>query len=135
MSELIKNQNFGVEVEFTGITRAMAAQAVADVLGVSRIDGPRNDAYYTRSIKDSRGRTWKVMRDSSIAPESRVGNKSRDEYKVEFVTPILQYSDMETLQAIIRKFREIGGKANSSCGIHVHVGGEKHSASGGWSTS
>lgn len=28
MSELLKKQNYGVEVEFTGITRAMAAKAV-----------------------------------------------------------------------------------------------------------
>ena len=33
MSELLKKQNYGVEVEFTGITRAMAAKAVAEVIG------------------------------------------------------------------------------------------------------
>lgn len=32
MSELLKKQNYGVEVEFTGITRAMAAKAVAEVI-------------------------------------------------------------------------------------------------------
>lgn len=29
MSELLKKQNYGVEVEFTGISRKMAADAVA----------------------------------------------------------------------------------------------------------
>ena len=32
MSELLKNQKFGVEVEFTGITRSMAARAVHSIV-------------------------------------------------------------------------------------------------------
>ena len=67
MSELLRNQKFGVEVEFTGITRSMAAKAVQSVVGGS-ISGPRSDAYYTRIIRDDLGRKWKVMRDSSISP-------------------------------------------------------------------
>lgn len=39
MSELLKKQKFGVEVEFTGITRTMAAEAVAEILG-SHATGP-----------------------------------------------------------------------------------------------
>ena len=31
MSELLKKQNYGVEVEFTGISRKMAADAVAEI--------------------------------------------------------------------------------------------------------
>ena len=34
MSELLKKQKFGVEVEFTGITRTMAAEAIAEILKV-----------------------------------------------------------------------------------------------------
>lgn len=33
MSELLKKQNYGVEVEFTGISRKMAADAVAEIIG------------------------------------------------------------------------------------------------------
>lgn len=55
MSELLKNQKFGVEVEFTGITRSMAAEAVRSIVGGS-ISGPRSDAYYTRIITDDYGR-------------------------------------------------------------------------------
>lgn len=43
MSELLKNQKFGVEVEFTGITRSMAARAVHSIVGGS-VTGPRSDA-------------------------------------------------------------------------------------------
>ena len=127
MSELLKNQKFGVEVEFTGITRSMAAEAVGSIVGGS-ISGPPSDAYYTRIITDDYGRKWKVMRDSSISPIRRSGHKDIEEYRVEFVTPPLHYSDIETLQAIIRKFKEIGGVPHSSCGIHIHVDGANHTA-------
>lgn len=46
MSELLKNQKFGVEVEFTGITREMAANAVREVVG-GTISGPRSDGFTT----------------------------------------------------------------------------------------
>jgi len=77
MSELLKNQKFGVEVEFTGITREMAANAVKEVVG-GTISGPRSDGYHTRVIKDSHRRQWKVMRDSSITPKMNVGSASPD---------------------------------------------------------
>lgn len=127
MSELLKKQRFGVEVEFTGITREMAAKAVQEVVG-GTISGPRRDAYYTRTIKDSQRRTWKVMRDSSISPKMNVGSANPDEYRVEFVTPPLKYEDIEALQNIIRKFKEIGGVPHSSCGIHIHIDGANHTA-------
>ena len=127
MSELLRNQKFGVEVEFTGITRSMAAKAVQSVVGGS-ISGPRSDAYYTRIIRDDLGRKWKVMRDSSISPIRKSGHEAMDEYRVEFVTPPLHYSDLEILQAIIRKFKEIGGVPHSSCGIHIHIDGASHTA-------
>ena len=36
MSELLRNQKFGVEVEFTGITRSMAAKAAQSFAVLSR---------------------------------------------------------------------------------------------------
>ena len=129
MSELIKNQNFGVEIEFTGITRRMAAHIVAEVLG-SRASEPTGGCYHTQTIRDSKGRNWKIMRDSSIRPERNVRpvhrNDCYDDYMVEFVTPILQYNDLGTLQEIVRKFKENGAVVNDSCGIHVHVDGANH---------
>ena len=127
MSELLKNQKFGVEVEFTGITRAMAANAVKAVVG-GHVSGPRRNAYYTRVITDTQNREWKIMRDSSIAPSRKVGSECIDEYKVEFVTPPLNYQDIETVQAIIRKFKDLGAISDKSCGIHVHIDGSNHTA-------
>lgn len=127
MSELLKKQKFGVEVEFTGISREMAANAVAEVLNSSSSD-PEPVCYKTRKILDSQGRTWKIMRDSSIVPLRKAGEADLDEYRVEFVTPPLNYEDIETLQMIIRKFKELGGVPHSSCGIHIHVDGANHTA-------
>lgn len=127
MSELLKKQNYGVEVEFTGISRKMAADAVAEIIGTTA-SRPDHTCYQTRTVQDSQGRKWKVMRDSSIHPIRKVGTESIDEYRVEFVTPILKYEDLDTLQAIIRKFKELGGVSHSSCGIHIHVDGANHTA-------
>lgn len=100
MSELLKKQNYGVEVEFTGISRKMAADAVAEIIGTTA-SRPDHTCYQTRTIQDSQGRKWKVMRDSSINPIRKVGTENMDEYRVEFVTPVLKYEDLETLQAIL----------------------------------
>lgn len=119
---MLKNQLFGVEIEFTGITRLKSAQIVAEVLG-SATSRPQNNVYRTRSIKDSKHRIWKIMRDSSISPSGD------DETMVELVTPPLNYEDIELLQRIVRKIREAGGKSNSSCGIHIHIDGANHNPS------
>lgn len=87
MSELLKKQNYGVEVEFTGISRKMAADAVAEIIGTTA-SRPDHTCYQTRTIRDSQGRKWKVMRDSSINPIRKVGTENMDEYRVEFVTPV-----------------------------------------------
>ena len=123
---MLKNQKFGVEVEMTGITRANAAKVVAEVLG-STASRPDETVYKTRTVVDSRGRKWKVMRDSSIVPV-RKGNSSvnSDEYRVEFVTPPLDYDDIPLLQSIIRKLRENNAISHKSCGIHIHVDGANH---------
>ena len=55
MSELLKKQNYGVEVEFTGISRKMAADAVAEIIGTTA-SRPDRTCYQTRTIQDSQGR-------------------------------------------------------------------------------
>lgn len=125
---MLKNQLFGVEVEMTGITREKAARLVAEVLGTTP-SHPESNCYHTRTIADQAARKWKIMRDSSIeAIRSDGTSEPLDEYRVEFVTPPLNYSDIELLQNIIRKLRENGAKAHSSCGIHIHVDGANHTA-------
>lgn len=122
---MLKNQKFGVEIEMTGITRAAAAKVVATVLH-SHSSDPTSGCYHTRSIQDEADRIWKIMRDSSIREMNSDGGYENDEYKVEFVTPPLQYDDLNLLQDIVRELKKAGAITNESCGIHVHVDGANH---------
>ena len=65
------------------------------------------------------------MYDSSIHAQRKNGNWISDRtYKVEMVTPILHYPDIELLQELVRQLRKAGGLVNDSTGLHIHVGGE-----------
>ncbi len=127
MYDMMKKQNFGVEIELTGITREQAANVIATYFGTqTRYLGTY---YNTYGATDRKGRTWKAMLDGSINTERKTSHgkvAANREYSCEVVTPILQYEDMEDLQNVIRALREAGAIANSSCGIHVHVDGANH---------
>lgn len=123
----MKNQNFGIEIELTGITRQQAAAVIANYFGTqSRYAGTY---YQTYTALDRKGRSWKAMSDASIRCQrktnGRTVNAGRD-YSCEVVSPILQYEDLEDLQNIVRALREAGAFSNSSCGIHVHIDGAGH---------
>ena len=123
----IFNQNFGVEIELTGITRQTAATVISNYFGTRT--GYEGTYYDTYTAIDRKGRTWKAMSDGSIYTQvkrdGRTISAGRD-YSCEVVTPILQYEDIEDLQEIVRKLREAGAIANSSTGIHIHVDGKEH---------
>lgn len=121
---MLKEQKFGVEIEMTGVTREIAAKTVANVLQ-SKASEPQNHPYYTRTITDTLGRKWKVMRDSSIDEQAKNG-QATDEHRVEFVTPPLNYNDIDLLQKLVRELKKAGAMVNSSCGIHIHVDGANH---------
>ena len=127
MSTTIQNQNFGVEIELTGVTRATAADTIAEYFGKSsRHIGTSYDTYGAR---DRKGRTWKAMRDGSVRCEKKRGGEivpADQQYSCEIVTPILQYDDIEDLQNIVRALVKKGAMANTSCGIHIHVDGANH---------
>ena len=126
MYDMMKKQNFGVEIELTGITRERAAQVIATYYGTSsRYAGTY---YKTYTATDRKGRTWKAMSDGSIRTEMKNGSRAGHDYSCEVVTPILQYEDMDDLQNIVRELRKAGAIANRSCGIHVYVDGKKHNA-------
>lgn len=129
----IQNQNLGVEIELTGITRSQGARIISEYFGGTAIAHIR-DGYDTWTAKDRKNRTWKCSRDISIDPEIMVNghrrhlseSRTENDHRCEVITPILQYEDLEDLQEIVRKLREGGAIANSSCGIHVHVDGANH---------
>ena len=131
----IKNQNFGIEIELTGITRAQGAKIISQYFGNTETDH-LYDGYDSWTAKDSKGRTWKCMRDVSIKPQVKEGLRVEDrpegrtssDLRCEVVSPILQYEDIEDLQNIIRALRKAGAIANESCGIHVHIDGANHTS-------
>jgi len=123
----MQNQKFGIELEFTGLTRGKAAGVIADYFGTSKThEGGNYDIY---SAKDRQGRVWQVMSDASIRCEKKERGRrvsASSQYSAEVVSPILGYDDMADLQEIVRQLRKAGAIANKSCGIHVHVGAENH---------
>lgn len=125
----MKTQNFGIEIELTGITRAAAAQVIADYFGnrCEYVGG----SYQTYEAYDNRGRRWKCMYDASIRAERKTGSRRSSagtDYKCEVVSPILSYEDINDLQEIVRQLRRNGAIANDSCGIHIHVDASRHNA-------
>lgn len=121
--EEMKKQTIGVEVEMNSISRRTAARLAANFFGTGRYeDTARRNGYYTWSAWDEAGREWKFQKDVSI--------QGPDDEKCELVTPILQYSDIETLQELCRQFRHAGAKSDATrgCGVHIHIGANGHTA-------
>lgn len=126
----MKTTRFGIEIEFTGITRRQAAQTAATFFGGTVSHGVSYDRYTTR---DASGRTWTFMSDASIHAMRRENGRrvaASSEYRVEMVTPILTYEqDMNTLQELIRRLRKAGAFTDPQhCGIHIHLDGAPHTA-------
>ena len=82
----MKDQKFGIEIEFTGIGRYDAAKVIAKYFGTT--EHYAGSVYQTYEIKDTQGRTWKLMRDSSIRPETKDGHAAGDENRCELVSTI-----------------------------------------------
>ena len=78
MYDMMKKQNFGVEIELTGNTRERAAQVIATYFGTSsRYAGTY---YKTYTATDRKGRTWKAMSDGSIRTEMKNGSRAEHDY-------------------------------------------------------
>jgi len=122
VTALIQNQNFGIEIEMTGITRKKAAEVIAEYFGTqAEYVGGAYDKFH---VKDRKGDNWQLVRDGSIATVRKDGNRlvnASSDYSVELVSPICRYEDIKTIQEIVRKLRRAGAMANDSTGIHVHV--------------
>ena len=122
------NARFGIEIEFTGITRRKASEVVAKFFNT---EVREVGTYYdTKEVRQVDGRKLKVMYDGSIRCQKKVNGRieSADRYySVELVSPILTYKeDIENLQQLVRELRHAGAFANSSCGIHIHLDGAPH---------
>ena len=109
----MKNQTFGIEIETTGIGRERTAQAIAAYFGT-------NARYIGRHLDDWKvpmpdGRHWTVESDGSVTDPS-----------AEVVSPVCRWEDIEMVQEVVRAIRHAGARADSSCGIHIHIGLGEH---------
>lgn len=122
------SRRFGVEVEFTGITRREAADVAAAYLGTTVVYV--GGYYETYEVRAPDGRIWKFMYDGSLKCQRKEDGRTIEtntKFSVEMVTPILHYrEDISTLQEMLRCLRKAGGFANRSCGIHIHLDGAGH---------
>ena len=97
----MRTQNFGVEIEMTGITRSTAAKVIAGYFNTTATHiGGCYDSY---SVRDNDNRQWKIMRDASLRCTNRSGEQASALYSVEFVTPICNYNDIETIQELVHR--------------------------------
>ena len=116
---------FGIEIEFSGITRREAADIVAKIVnGTAR-------SYDGYEVTGQDERVWRIAYDSSVSGYRRQGNRnvpvSDSDYQCELVSPILTYyRDIGTIQAIVRKLRKEGAMAPDNAGIHIHLNGANH---------
>jgi hypothetical protein len=121
---------FGIEVEFTGITRRQAAEVAARYLGGTITE--TRDSYGTCKVTAPDGRVWKFVYDGSIYTQKKINGEKVSagrEYSVELVSPILTYEkDMATLQELIRKLRKAGAfsERHNRTGVHIHLNGADH---------
>ena len=125
----MRTQKFGIEIEMTGITRKETATVVAKFFNnLTYHSGGVYDEYH---ILDTKARTWKIVCDTSITPMRKTQGKLVDadrEYKVELVSPILTYEDIEPLQELVRALRAAGAVSDSlyQNGIHIHINAKPH---------
>jgi hypothetical protein len=115
--ETAKELTFGTELEYTNLSREKAARAMQSVLGGQiRYVG---QGYDTWQVTAPDGRIWKAVSDGSLTDRAT---------SAEIVTPILKWSDLETLQEVVRALRKAGAKTPECTSQHVHVGVEDFNA-------
>lgn len=116
----IKDQAFGIEIEFGGISRKKAAWAIKKAINGATAPRWVGGTYDKFEVTAPDGRNWTIMYDSSV---NSMGGQQR-----EFVTPKCTYEDIETVQECIRALRRAGAKVDRSCGMHIHIDGANHTA-------
>lgn len=117
--EAMKSQKFGIEIEFSFITRPQARETIRQFFG-------------NHDMLDWRGRAWKIVMDGSVRAKKRLESgeviEADENYKVELNSPILEYEDFELLSGVLSSLRHRGAEISDVCGLHIHVGEEGHTA-------
>ena len=104
----LPTRRFGVEIEFVGVTPAVAVAAIVAAGVVCREESYNHD---TRP-------TWKVVRDGSLAVSPGMPYNACGE----LVSPPLSgVEGVEQVRTVLRALASCGATVNRSCGLHVHV--------------
>ena len=115
-------RKYGLEMEFTGITRKRAAELAAEQFGTTAAYSSEGDKY---SITDTRGRIWTVLPCPGVRAERWQNNKmvgANQLYQVKVSTPLLYESDFETVEKILGRLETGGAVTNESTGMAVRLG-------------
>lgn len=126
-SNALEKIRFGIEIEFTGMSRKKASRVVGEALKESVKYRAVNDQHWD-IIEQQRNRIWTINIDESI--NSEVDSTKNDEvfvpseFSCEFISPILKYDDIETVEKIVNALKNAGAVTNNSTGTHVHIGAE-----------
>lgn len=117
-----KMNQFGIEIEMTGMTRKNAAVILANFFGTKY--GMHQDklGHSQFEVPDNDGRVWLITRDVTLT-DLTGGN----DHSVEITSPILTLKDIPIIKQITPLLKENGGIANKSCGFHVHIDSSMHS--------
>lgn len=112
-------RKYGLEMEFTGITRKRAAELAAEQFGTTAAYTFEGDKY---SITDTRGRTWTVLPCPGVRAERWQNGRmvgANQLYQVKVCTPMLYESDFETVEKILGRLETGGAVINESTGMAV----------------
>ena len=124
----IYTQQFGVEIEMTGITRRKAAEVIRDVLDGKLYSRKSSKGRAHYQVLDPQERKWRIMFDKSMTRcDEHYDVTKNEDYGVELCTPILRYEDIPTLQAIAEVLDKAGAVTGAEfrAGFHIHVDGSE----------
>ena len=104
MTDQWKDRKFGIELEYTGVSRAESEKLMRQSPFGEIIGG-------------------KIVRDASIRTLIPRGleDVNPDDYRVEYVSPILFHEDFICLTPFLNNLRRSGAKPSASCGCHIHI--------------
>ena len=129
MSEIgIKDQDFRVELSFTGMSRERAAKTLGTFLDAEaeHLGG----TYDTWTLRDSAEKTWALIYDPLVHGEWRLPGEylTRQDraWRSRLRSPMLRYEELPRLQDCIRAIREAGGRVNPSCEMSVQIDASNH---------
>lgn len=121
----IKDQQFSMELELTGIAREQAAGSIAAVLGASPMSS--GDDWI---VQDENGNVWRISDAPEVFPQQTLpGSRcipAGAGYRITLATPPLAYGEMGLLQQCLRQLRQDGGRTNKSCGLRVLIDSSAH---------